>query len=152
MPSAITCSLSQLICCSDFSRTGGVLSHLNSLTHRFPRFPPRNLCSLVTLAVCSFVFAAMNTTYCYALISLELAESEILAAPADTHPRTSFISFCTVQLWTLCAARSLATFCLYASGPDPGELSGFWGSIGLRHAPSLATTATTTKITCLCVI
>ena len=25
-----------------FSRTGGVLSHLNLLTHRFPRFPPRN--------------------------------------------------------------------------------------------------------------
>ena len=27
-----------------FSRTGGVLSHRNILTHRFPRFPPRNLC------------------------------------------------------------------------------------------------------------
>ena len=26
-----------------FSRTGGVLSHLNSSTHRFPRFPSRNL-------------------------------------------------------------------------------------------------------------
>ena len=34
-----------------FSWTGGVLSHLNSLTHR-------NLCSLVTLAVFSLVFAA----------------------------------------------------------------------------------------------
>ena len=32
------------------SRTGGVLSHLNSLTLRFPQFPPRNLCSLVMLA------------------------------------------------------------------------------------------------------
>ena len=29
------------------------LCHRNSLTHRFPRFPPRNLCSLVTLAVFS---------------------------------------------------------------------------------------------------
>ena len=36
-----------------FSRTGGVLSDRNSLTHRFPRFPPRNLCSLVMLAVSS---------------------------------------------------------------------------------------------------
>ena len=36
-----------------FSRTGGVLSHLNFLTHRFPQFPPRNLCSLVMLAVFS---------------------------------------------------------------------------------------------------
>ena len=26
-----------------FSRTGGVLSHRNSLTHRFPRFPQKNL-------------------------------------------------------------------------------------------------------------
>ena len=45
------------------SRTGGVLSHRNSLTHRFPRFPPRNLCSLVTLAVSSVVFAAMDTAF-----------------------------------------------------------------------------------------
>ena len=36
-----------------FSRTGGVLSHRSSLTHRFPQFPPRNLCSLVMLAVLS---------------------------------------------------------------------------------------------------
>ena len=41
-----------------FSQTGGVLSHRNSLTHRFPRFPPRNLCSLITLAVCFFAFAS----------------------------------------------------------------------------------------------
>ena len=47
-----------------FSRTGGVLSHLNSLTHRFPRFPPRNLCSLVMLAVFSLVYAATDTAYC----------------------------------------------------------------------------------------
>ena len=44
-----------------FSRTGGVLSHLNSLTHRFPRFPLRNLCSLVMLAVFSLVYAATDT-------------------------------------------------------------------------------------------
>ena len=36
-----------------FSRTGGVLSHRSILTHRFPRFPPRNLCSLDMLAVSS---------------------------------------------------------------------------------------------------
>ena len=83
-----------------FSRTGGVLSHRNSSTHMFPRFPPRNLCSLVTLAVCSLVFAA----------------------PADTRPRTPLISFCTVQLQTHCAARFLATLCLSTtSGPCPGK-------------------------------
>ena len=41
-----------------FSWTGFALSHLNSLTHRLPRFSSRNLCSLVTLAVFSLVFAA----------------------------------------------------------------------------------------------
>ena len=46
-----------------FSRTGGVLSYLNSLTHMFPRFPPRNLCSLVMLAVFSLVFAATDTAF-----------------------------------------------------------------------------------------
>ena len=45
------------------SRTGGVLSHRSSLTHRFPRFPPRNWCSLVMLAVSSLVFAATDTAF-----------------------------------------------------------------------------------------
>ena len=46
-----------------FSRTGGVLSLQNILTHRFPQFPLRNLCSLVMLAVSSLVFAAMDTAF-----------------------------------------------------------------------------------------
>ena len=46
-----------------FSRTGGVLSLRSILTHRFPRFPLRNLCSLVMLAVSSLVFAAMDTAF-----------------------------------------------------------------------------------------
>ena len=70
-------------------------------------------------------------------ISLGLAESRILpAAPADTRPRTHLISFCTVQLRTLCAAHSLVTLCLCTtSGPDPGELPSFWGSMVFHHAP-----------------
>ena len=47
-----------------FSRTGGVLSLRSILTHRFPQFPLRNLCSLVMLAVSSLVFAAMDTAFC----------------------------------------------------------------------------------------
>ena len=75
-----------------FSRTGGVLSHRNSLTHKFPQFPPRNLCSLVMLAVSSLVYAGTDASFCYALISPGLAESRILAAaPADTRPRTSHL-------------------------------------------------------------
>ena len=47
----------------------------------------------------------------------------------------TIISLCTVQPRTLCTARSLGTFCLFtASGPDPGELPGFWGSMIFRHA------------------
>ena len=45
------------------SRTEGVRSHLNSLTHRFPQFPPKNLCSLFMLAVSSLVFAATDTAF-----------------------------------------------------------------------------------------
>ena len=46
-----------------FFRTGGVLSLQSILTHRFPQFPLRNLCSLVMLAVSSFVFAAMDSAF-----------------------------------------------------------------------------------------
>ena len=118
------------------SRTGGVLSHLNFLTHRFPQFSPRNLCFLVTLAVFSLVYAATDTAYFYVLISLELEELRILpAALEDSHPRTSISSFCTVQLPILCATHSLATLCLSTtSGPGPGEFPGFWGSMVFHHA------------------
>ena len=63
-PSSIPCSLSPLVSTHVLSRTGGVLSHRSSLTHRFPRFPPRNLCSLVMLAVSSLVYAATDTAFC----------------------------------------------------------------------------------------
>ena len=119
------------------SRTGGVLSHRSILTRRFPRFPLKNLCSLVILAVSSLVFAATDTAFCWVLTSPGLAESRILrAAPVDTRPRTSLISFCTVQLQTLCVVHSLATLRLCTtSGPDPRELPGFWGSMVFRHTP-----------------
>ena len=47
-----------------FSRTGGVMSKRNFSTHGFPRFPLRNLCSLVSLAELSLVYAATDTTFC----------------------------------------------------------------------------------------
>ena len=56
----------------------------------------------------------------------------------DIRPRTPLISFCTVQLRTFWATHSLATLSLSTtSGPDPGELPGFWGSVVFRHAPIL---------------
>ena len=85
----------------------------------------------------TLVYAAMDTAFFLVHISLELAESRIFhAAPVDTRSRTLLILFCTVQLWTLCAAHSLATLCLSTtSGPDPGELPGLWGSMVFRHTP-----------------
>ena len=136
-PQSLVVSLLFLVRTLVFSRTEGVLSHQNSLIHRFPRFPPRNLCSLVMLAVSSLVYAAMDTAFFWVLISLGLAESRILpAVRADTRPRTPLISFCTVQLRSVCAAHSLTTLYLFTtSGPGPGELPGFWGSMVFRHAP-----------------
>ena len=108
--SLVVSLLSSLVSTLVFSRTGGVLSDQNSSTHRFSQFPPRNLCSLVMLAVFSLVFAATDTAFFLVVISLRLAESRILvAAPVDTRPRRPLISFCTVQLRTLYAAHSLAT-------------------------------------------
>ena len=64
-PSTVPCSLSPLFLVSPLviSRTGGVLSHRSSLTHRFSRFPLKNLCSLVMLAMSSLVFAAADTAF-----------------------------------------------------------------------------------------
>ena len=61
--SLVVSLLSSLVSTLVLSRTGGVLSHRSSLTHRFPRFPPRNLCSLVMLAVSSLIFAATDTAF-----------------------------------------------------------------------------------------
>ena len=61
--SLVVTFVSSLISILVFSRTGGVLSRLNFLTHRLPRFPLKNLCSLVTLAVPSLVFAATGTAF-----------------------------------------------------------------------------------------
>ena len=128
LQSLVVSLLLSLVSTLVLSRTEGVLSHRNSSTHRFPQFPLRNLCPLVTLDLFSLVFAATDTAFCQ-VISQGLAESRILpAAPADTRPRTLLISFCTVQLRTLCAAHSLATLCLFTtSGPGPWESLGFWG-------------------------
>ena len=138
LQSLVVILLLSLVSTVTFSRTGGVLSHRNSSTHRFPRFLPRNLFSLVTFAVFSLVYAATDTAFCYVLTSLGLVESRILAAPSHTRPRTPLISFWIVQLRTPYAAHSLATLCFSTtSGPGPGEFPDFWGSMVFRHTPSL---------------
>ena len=74
----------------------------------------------------------------FPLAKVTLAWRILHAAPADTRPRTSIISFCIVQLWTLCAALFLATLCIYTiSGPCPWELPGYWGLM-LRPSEGVA--------------
>ena len=51
--SLVVCLLLSLESILLFYRTGDVLCHLSSVTHRLPQFSPRNLCSLVMLAVSS---------------------------------------------------------------------------------------------------
>ena len=63
LQSLVVFLLSSLVSTLVFSQTGGVLSLRSILTHRFPQFPLRNLCSLVMLAVSSLVFAAMDTAF-----------------------------------------------------------------------------------------
>ena len=63
LPQSLVVSLLPLVSTLVFSRTGGVLSLQSILTHRFPQFPLRNLCSLVMLSVSSLVFAAMDTVF-----------------------------------------------------------------------------------------
>ena len=106
-----------------FSRTGGVMPHLNSLTHWPPQCSLKNLCSLATLAVSLLAFAKTYIAFCQTLNFLELVESRIFyAAPAVIRSRNPLISFCTVQLRTLCTARSFATLCLFTTfGPSPGS-------------------------------
>ena len=61
LPQSLVVSLPLLLVSTlVFSRTGGVLSLPNILTHRFPQFPLRNF---VMLAVSSLVFAAMDTAF-----------------------------------------------------------------------------------------
>ena len=111
-PSAILCSLSPLIsrihfCLfSDWRRTVSSKFFDTQVPSIFTEelVLPRHARCVLSRLRCN------GHSLLLVVISLGLAESRILrAAPADTRPRTSLISFCTVQLRTLCAAHSLAT-------------------------------------------
>ena len=63
LQSLVVSLLLSLVSTHLFSRTGGVLFYRNSSTHKFPRFPPRNLCSLITLTVFSIVYDETDTAF-----------------------------------------------------------------------------------------
>ena len=126
-------SLLSLVFTLFFSRTGGVLSSKFFDT----QVPSISTDKLVLPRHARCVLSRLRCNGHSVLRSSYLSRLRILpAAPADTRPWTSFISFCTVQLRTPCAAHSLATLCLSTTyGPGPGKLHGFWGSTVFRHAP-----------------
>ena len=136
VPSAIPCSLSPLISpfnCNLFSdwRHTVSLKFFNTqvplISTKEPVLPHRTHCVLSHL--CCNRHSLLLSSY------LSRIDIILAAAPVDTHPRTPLISFCTIQLQTLCAARSLATLCLCTtSGPGPGEFPSFWGSMVFHHA------------------
>ena len=70
----------------------------------------------------------------YYLSRIGRVENPSCSACGHSSQDTS-ISFCTVQLRTLCATHSLAILSLFTtSGPDLGELFGLRGSMVFRHA------------------
>ena len=138
-PSAIPCSLSPLISrihfhlISDWRRTVSSKffdTQVHSISTEELVLPRHARCVLSRLRCNGHSFLLGSYLS-------RIGRTRILPlAPVNTRPRTPLISFCTVQLRTLCAAHSLATLYLFTtSGPDPGELPGFWGSMVFRHAP-----------------
>ena len=132
LQSLVVSFLLSLVSTLFFSRTGGVLSHQNFLTRRFPHFPPRNLCSLIMLAVFSLVFAATDTAFFLGSSLSRIGRIENPSCSACGHlsshsALSSYGLFTPLTLWRLCLSTTY--------GPDPGELPGFWGSMVFRHAP-----------------
>ena len=129
LPQSFLVSLLSLVSTLVFSQTGGVLSQLNSLTLRFPRFSPRNLCYLVTLAVFSFIYAATDTAFCLALIFLGLAESRTIMqrlwTPVPGHlsshsALSSYGLFAPLTLWRLYVFIRPLVHCTNQQPPQRG--------------------------------
>ena len=125
-----------------FSPTRGVLSHLNSSTHRFPQFSLRNLCSDAMLAGHSLLLSSYLS---------RIGRIENPSCGACGHP-----SYDTSHLILHCPAtdslrrRSWTIFCFSTtSSPGSGKLPGFWGPWSSAMPPSLGrgrVTTTTIKL------
>ena len=134
-PSAIPCSLSPLISrihsrlISDWRRT---------VSSKFfdTQVPSISTQELVLARHARRVLSRHRCNGYSHLLGSYLSRIGRIKNPSCTRPRTPLISFCTVQLRTLCTTHSLATLCFSTtSGPDPGDLPGFWGSMVFRPAP-----------------
>ena len=68
-PQSFVVSLLLCLVCTLFSGTGGVLYHRSFLTHRFPQFPPRNLCSS-SCSLCSLSSSLQRTQPSFRFLSV----------------------------------------------------------------------------------
>ena len=115
-----------------FSRTGGVLTVSSKI---FDAAVP--LISTEKLVLPRHVRCVLSRLRCNGhslLLSSFLSRNGRIKSPSCSacgHLTSHF----ALSSYRLCAAHSLATFCLsMTSGPGPGELTGFWGSMVFRHA------------------
>ena len=136
MQSLVVSLLLSLVSTLIFSRIGGVLCHRNYSTRRFPRFPPRNLYSLVMLAVLSRLRcngqSLLLSSY---LCRIGKIENPSCSACGHSSQDTShLILHCPATDSLRCSFFGDSLF-LYVLWPDPGELPGFLESIVFRHAP-----------------
>ena len=126
-----------------FFRTGGVLSHRSSSTRRFPRFPTRNVCSLVTVAVFSLVYAATDTVFANYLFFYYWQDREsflerlwaLVPGHLSSHSALSRNGlFAPLALWQLLVSVRPLGLCGLPPRPHPSEEIGY------------TTTTTTTRI------
>ena len=117
--------------------TGGVLSRLNSFTHRSSQCSLRKFCFLVTLAVLFLAFTATYKPSVELFISLESAEVAIHhAACAVIRPRTSLISLhcpATGSLQRLLFGDSLSLCDLWSRPRGVAWLLGLHGLLSCLH-------------------
>ena len=124
LPSAVPCSLASLTSRIRSSHGLETYTHLNSLTHRFPQYPLRNLCSLV-------IFAVSSCCLCYNGHSL-LLNSSLSRIGRSENPSCSTCGHstqCTCHLIVHCPATdSLRTwlfgdFSLYKLSYTPWKVT-----------------------------
>ena len=120
-----------------FSLTEVVLSHQNSLTHIFPRFPLRNCAPSSARCVHSRLRCTGHSLLLSSYFS-RIGRIENFFCSARGHP-----SQYTSHLILHCPATDSFRSSLFGESPSlydlwsrPGELPGFWGSMVFRHAPN----------------
>ena len=134
-----------LVCTVVFSQTGGVLSLLNSLTHKFPQFPPRNLPS--SRSVCSLSSTLQWTQPLFKFLSLQNWESFLQRLRTLVPGHLSFHSglssyrlFAPLALWRLSASLRPLVQAL-------GSCLASWASWSSAMPPSLRKRRVTTTTT-----